>query len=194
MKRQTLQHSRGLGRVGALAALVVGLAACDEDPFVFRWDATPDTMRLYSLARPEPNLASGFTFTPPPTAFVVETPDATGSWDVALDTESGALVLKPPGALGISARGAIATLGAIPFDDVDEAPGDTLLFEVDDAVVMTLGTVYAIRTNRRPGSFGSSCVYYAKMEPLVVNVAGGVLDFRYVASPVCNNRSLVPPD
>ena len=187
----------GLPRFGAALAAIfmgIGLAACDEDPFVFRWNATPDTLRLYSLARPEPNLPSGAGFYPPPQTFLVETPDATGQWDVALDTESGALVLKPPGALGISSRGAIATLGAIPFDDVDEAPGDTLLFETNGPVVMTLGTVYAIRTNRRAGNFGSSCVYYAKLEPLVVDAVGGVLDFRYVASPVCNNRSLVPPD
>jgi hypothetical protein len=182
-----------LARLGAVAALVATLAACDEDPFVFRWDATPDTVRLYSLARPEPNLVSGFGFFER-ALLLVEQPDATGLWDVALDTENGQLVLKPPGALGISARAAIATLGAVPFDEVDEAPGDTLLYEVDDPVVMTTGTVYAIRTNRRPGSFGSTCVYYGKLEPLVVNVAGGELDFVYVRSQVCNNRSLVPPD
>jgi hypothetical protein len=177
-----------------LAGLLIGLTACDEDPFVFRWDPTPATARLYSLARPEPNLPSGFAFSPPPGAFVVETPGSTGSWDVALDTEGGALVLKPPGALGITARAAIASLGAIPFDDVDEAPEDTLVYAVDDPVMLVVGEVYVIRTNRRAGSFRSSCVYYAKMEPQVVNATAGELDFRFVASPVCNNRSLVPPD
>jgi hypothetical protein len=176
-----------------VAALLMGLTACEQDPFVFRWNATPDTVRLYSLARPEPNLVSGFGFLDR-ARILVEAPGSTGQWDVALDTENGALVLKPPGALGISARAAIATLGAVPFDDVREAPGDTLLYELDDPVVMAIGTVYAIRTNRRTGNFNSACVYYGKMEPLVVDVAAGELEFRYVRSEVCNNRSLVPPD
>jgi hypothetical protein len=186
---------RGLPRVGVLvASLVVVLTACDEDPFVFRWDATPINARLYSLRRPEPNLSSAFGFNPPPHPVVLETPGASGTWDVALDTEGAALVLKPPGALGITARAAIASLGTIPFDEVDEAPGDTLVYFLDDPVTMVVGEVYAIRTNRQAGSFGSSCVYYAKLEPLVVDVAAGQMDFRFVASPVCNNRSLVPPE
>lgn len=175
------------------AALLMGLTACEQDPFVFQWNATPDTVRLYSLARPEPNLASGFGFLER-TLILVEAPGSTGQWDVALDTENGSLVLKPPGALGISARAAIATLGSVAFDDVREAPGDTLLYELDDPVVMATGTVYAIRTNRRTGNFGSACVYYGKLEPLIVDVAAGEMEFRYVRSEVCNNRSLVPPD
>jgi hypothetical protein len=191
--RQTVSKLRGLPRLGAaLASLLVGLTACDEDPFVFRWDATPDTVRLYSLTRPEPNLASGFGFFDR-NLIRVEAPEATGTWDVALDIEGGALVLKPPGALGITARAGIASLGTIPFDDVDEAPGDTLAYELNNPVTMTVGNVYAVRTNRRAGSFGSSCVYYGKLEPVIVNLAAGELDFVYVISPVCNNRSLVPP-
>ncbi len=191
---ETVHRVRALPRVGAVtAALLMGLTACDEDPFVFRWNATPDTVRIYSLARPEPNLPSGFGFLER-SLIRVETPGATGTWDVALDTENGALVLKPPGALGITARAGIASLGAVPFDDVDVAPGDTLLYELDDPVVMETGRVYAIRTNRRTGNFGSTCVYYGKLEPLTVDATAGEMEFRYVRSEVCNNRSLVPPD
>jgi hypothetical protein len=172
---------------------MLGLAACDEDPFVFRWNATPDTVRIYSLDRPEPNLPSGFGFLD--RALVrVETPGATGVWDVALDTEGGSLVLKPPGAFGISARAGIVPMGAISFDDLDEAPADTLLYVLHDPVVMETGQVYAIRTNRRTHNFGRTCVFYGKMEPLVVDVAAGELEFRYVRSEACNDRSLVPPD
>jgi hypothetical protein len=177
----------------ALVTLVVAVAACDEDPFTFRWNATPDTVRLYSLERPEPNLVSGFGFASR-TRFAVESPNSTGLWDVALDTESGELVLKPPGALGITARAAIVPMGAIAFDDVDEAPADTALYVLNDPVPMTLGNVYVVRTNRTVGSFGSTCVYYGKLEPVVVNSAAGELDFRYVISGICNSRSLVPPD
>jgi hypothetical protein len=191
---ETLVPVRARARAAALAAaLFATLTGCDNDPFEIRWNATPDTVRLYSLARPEPNLPSGFGFFDR-ARIQVETPGATGQWDVALDTENGQLVLKPPGALGISARAAIATLGSVPFDDVDEAPGDTLLYELDDPVVMSTGTVYAIRTNRRTGNFGSTCVHYGKMEPLIVDVASGEMEFRYVRSQICNDRSLVPPD
>ncbi|MGE0159287.1 MAG: hypothetical protein AB7T31_07720 [Gemmatimonadales bacterium] len=175
-----------------LAALLVGLTAC-EDPLVFPWDDQPDTVRLFSLARPEPNLPSGFGFHDK-VRVQVEQPNATGLWDLALDTEGASLVLKPPGALGITTRAGIATLGDIPFADVTEAPGDTLLYELDGAVPVTAGTVYAIRTNRQTGSFGSTCVFYAKMQPLSIDVGGGELQFQFVSSPVCNNRSLVSPE
>jgi hypothetical protein len=177
----------------AAAIAFATLTGCEDDPYAIRLNATPDTVVLYSLARPEPNLPSAFAFFDR-ARIQVEAPGSTGQWDVALDTENGELVLKPPGALGISARAAIATLGSIPFDDVDEAPGDTLLYETDDPVVMSTGTVYAVRTNRRTGNFNATCVHYGKFEPLMVDVVGGVMEFRYVRSQVCNDRGLVPPD
>jgi hypothetical protein len=194
MCRRTGTLTSRLRCVGAaLVSLVAAVAACDEDPFTYRWNATPDTVRLYSLARPEPNLASGFGFSTRLTV-QVETPDATGTWDVALDTEGGSLVLKPPGALGITARAALVPMGAVAFDDVDEAPGNEALYVLDDPVPLTPGHVYVVRTNRQVGSFGSTCVYYGKLQPLVVNVAAGELDFHFVISGICNSRSLVPPD
>jgi len=176
-----------------VAALLVGIVACGDDPFSFNWDDTPDTVQIYSLARPELGLISGYSFVPPPTPAVVESPNATGSWDIALDTQGGQLVLLPPGALGITARARLSVLGAVDFDEIVEAPEDTLLYEDDQPVAVSAGTVYIVRTNRRPGSFGSTCVYYAKMEPVTIDVAGGVLVFRYVASPICNSRELIPP-
>jgi hypothetical protein len=191
---ETVHPVRARAWAPLLAAVAFAtLTGCEDDPFEVRWNADPDTVRLYSLARPEPNLPSGFAFFDR-TRIQVESPGSTGLWDVALDTENGELVLKPPGALGISARAAIATLGSVPFDDVDEAPGDTLLYELDDPVVMSTGTVYAIRTNRRTGNFGATCVHYGKFEPLIVDAVGGEMEFRYVRSQVCNDRGLVPPD
>jgi hypothetical protein len=177
-----------------VVALLVGLSACGDDPFAFNWRDTPDTARLYSLARPELNLESGYSFVPPPSAAVVEEPNATGSWDVAIGTQGGQLVLLPPGALGITTRARISVLGAVNFDEVVEAPEDTLLYEDDQPVPVSSGSVYVVRTNRRTGSFGMSCVYYAKVEPVTIDVAGGTLVFRYVASPICNSRALVSPE
>jgi hypothetical protein len=176
------------------AALLMGLNACSDDPFSYEWYDTPDTTVLYSMQTPiEDQLSSGFNFYER-AVVQIETPGATGNWDVALDTRNGALVLLPPGALGVTARAAVASLGAIPFGDVTEAPGDTLLYELEDPIPLTLNHVYVVRTNRRLGSFGSSCVYYAKMSPLGLDVAAGIMLFQYVASPICNNRSLLSPE
>jgi hypothetical protein len=193
------RHQRWHAPVAALAAaLLVGLAACGDDPFDFDWTNTPgvrDTVLLYSLARSELGLESGFSFVPRPATAVVEAPNATGTWDVAVDTQGGQLVLLPPGALGVTSRARILPLGPIAFEDVIEAPEDTTFYVGSDPVPLSEGSVYIVRSNRAPGSFGSSCLYYARMEPLMVDVAAGTLTFRYVANPICNSRELkYPPD
>jgi hypothetical protein len=181
-------------RFGAVvAALVVGLAACDDDPFAFRWDPAPDTVLLYSLARPELNLVSAFSFFTR-TPIRVEAAGSSGQWDAAVDTRDGAIVLLPPGALGVVGAARITTLEGLTLDDVLEAPGDTLVYVADEPVPMELGNVYVIKTNRRQGSFGTSCVYYAKMSPVEIDPAGGTLTFEFVTNPVCNSQDLIPPD
>lgn len=158
------------------------------------WFDTPDTTQLFSLRTPmELQLNAGFNFRQR-APVRIEEPGATGNWDVALDTQGGELVLLPPGALGITARAAIVSLGAMPFGDVRQAPGDTLVYNLDDPVTLTLNHVYVVRTNRQLGSFGNTCVYYAKLSPVVLDPVAGYMDFEYVASPVCNNRDLVSPD
>jgi hypothetical protein len=181
-------------RIAALAAaLAVSLTACGDDPFSFDWDDAPDTAQIYSLARPELNIPTAFSFFDG-LAYAVEVPNASGRWDLALDTQGGQLVLLPPGALGISARARVAPIPGVTYADVTQAPADTLLYEGDDPVPVEMGTVYVIRTNQRQGSFGSACTYYGKMEPVDFDVAGGSLTFRYVTSPICNSRDLVPPE
>ena len=88
----------------------------------------------------------------------------------------------------------IATLESMSLDEVTEAPSDTLLYVRDEAVPVEMGDVYIIRTNRQTGSFGRSCVYYAKVEAVSIDAVGGTLTFREVTNPVCNDRDLVPPD
>ncbi len=172
----------------------MGLNACGDDPFAYDWFDTPDTAVIFSLQTPlQQQLSSGFSFYDR-TPIRIEVAGATGSWDIALDTRNGELVVLPPGALGITARGAIASLGAVPFGDIDQAPSDTLLYEADDPIPMTLGHVYVVRTNRRAGNFGSSCVYYAKMSPTALDATAGSMFFEFVASPICNNRDLVSPN
>lgn len=175
----------------ATAVALVGVG-CDGDPFAFDWDETPDTVFLYSLARPELNLESGFAFLQG-LRVRIEDPLATGAWDAAVDTRGGELVLLPPGALGVNGTARIATIGGMALEDVTEAPADTLVYVANTPVPLAMGTIYIVKTNRQPGNFGSSCVYYAKLEPVILDVAGGTLTFRHVTNPVCNSRDLVPP-
>ena len=167
---------------------MTGLAACGADPFAFNWSDAPDTAVVYSLARPELNLPSAYNFFAG-AALPVENPSATGNWDMALDTRGGELVILPPGALGVSSRARIAALAGLDLDDVLEAPTDSMVYSVSNPVPVELGTIYVIRTGQRAGSFGTRCVYYAKMEPLTLDVANGTM-----TNPVCNDRSLVPPN
>jgi len=185
-------RSRWPAAVAAVAALLTGLGGCSGDPFAFNWNDTPDTVLLYSLARPELNLLSGFAFFQR-VPIRIESPAATGSWDAAVDTRDGDIVLLPPGALGVISTARIAVIEDVSFDDVKRAPTDTLMYIATEAVPVRMGSIYIIKTNRARGSFGSSCVYYAKLEPLVIDIAGGTLTFRYITNPICNSIDLVPP-
>jgi len=177
----------------ALGALVLaGVAGCSDNPFAYKWSDEPRTVLLYSMARPELNLVSGFNFRQS-VPVRVEAATATGYWDAAVDTRGGQIVLLPPGAFGISSTARIATLPGRTLEDVKEAPQDTAVYIAADPVAVEEGTVYIVKTNRQAGSFGTRCVYYAKMEPLVIDAAGGTLTFRYVTSPICNSLDLVPP-
>lgn len=175
-----------------VAALLLGAAGCSKDPFAFNWDDTPDTVLLYSLARPELNLVSAFDFFQG-VPVRIEGATATGTWDAAVDTEGGQIVLAPPGVFGITSTARIATLEGMGLDDVTRAPADTLVYVADARVPVRQGNVYVVKTNRSRGRFGRSCVYYAKLEPLLIDAPGGTLTFRYITNPVCNSKDLVPP-
>lgn len=184
-------------RALALALPLLGVAlvsaGCEEPLTDFEWTAFPDTVVLYSLARPELDRQSAFNFNVR-TAVRLEAPGATGQWDVALDTRGNQLVLLPPGALGIESRARVVALTGQKFDQVLEAPADTILYSANLPVPVQLGSTYVVRTDFRSTAFGSQCIYFAKLEPLKIDVAAGTMEFVYDVSPVCNDRRLVPPN
>jgi hypothetical protein len=100
---------RGTLLLSAASAFALLLASCDDDPFRIDWDAAPDTVLLYSLARPELNLPSAFNINQR-RLVLVEAPGATGTWDIAVDTQGGNLVLLTPGAMGLESRARITSL------------------------------------------------------------------------------------
>jgi hypothetical protein len=153
-----------MGRVLALVLLFPGIWACDDDPFKIRWSANPDTVLLYSLARPELNLNSGFDFVGR-RAVRIEAPSAVGS---------------------------LAPMGGMSFDEIRRAPRDTALYIGDRVVRVVPGELYVIRTRQQIGSWGTRCVYYGKLLPLEADPDNGTLTFVYDVSPVCNDRKLIP--
>jgi len=175
----------------ALVLATVAWAACGTDPFAIHWAIQPDTVTLYSLARPELGLPSGFNFYNR-RPVLVERANSTGNWDVAVGTENGAIVLLPPGALNVPGKARVAALPGTTFDEVVEAPADTTLYSAVQPVPVQMGTVYVIRTNQSVGSFGTYCVYYAKLAPVEIDATQGSLRFVFDSSPVCNDRALIP--
>lgn len=169
------------------AVLALGAVACGDDPFQVNWESQPDTVILYSLARPELGLPSAFNFNR--RQFVeIENPGATGNWDMALDTQDGELFFLMPGTMGISSRAQITSLTGLSFEEVRVAPADTTAYQGDQPVPVELGPIYVVQTDQT-----GQCVYYAKFEALEADVTLGTLRFVYDVSPVCNSRDLVPP-
>lgn len=184
-------RSRAL--LAASSALVVlAAASCGDDPFRIDWEVAPDTVLLYSLARPELNLPSAFNLNQR-RRVQIESPGATGAWDFAVDTQEGNIVLLTPGAMGLDSRARITSVTGTPFEEVRKAPADTAAYVGDQPVPVELGPIYIIQTDESVGAFGTRCVYYGKMEALEIDPVLGTLLFVYDSNPVCNSRDLVPP-
>ena len=188
---------RGRPPVAALAAaLVVGsvLAGCGDDFLTPDWDDTPDTLRLFSLALPDLNLPAAVNFHQR-TLVRIETPTASGQWDLALDTRDGELVFLVPLALNIDSRARIEPRPGAVFEDVAEAPRDTLDYaDPETAVPVDTETVYVVRTGESIGSFRRRCVYFAKLQPIEVDAVNETVTFKFIDNPICNDPRLIPPD
>jgi len=180
------------GAVVLFAVTVLGgpSLGCD-DPYALEWFEVPDTALLYTMARPELNLASAFDFLGG-IGMVVESAAATGNWDVVLDTQEGRLVLSPPGVFHIESEARISVFANTDFWDMERAPGDSTLYVTDAPVPLEMGSVYVIRTREITDYYGNTCIYHLKMEPLVLDPEKETLTFRYLLNPNCNSLRLVP--
>ncbi len=183
--------TRILRNAGVLLLLVVA-SACDDDPFALTWDNRTDTATVYSMARPETHLPSGFNFVAR-RVVLIDAPTTAGRWDWTLDTQEGELVLLPPRAIGLVSTAGIIPLPGEVFDEVAEAPQDSTRYVRDLPVPVEMGTVYVVRTHQETNSFGQRCIYYGKMEPIRQNLEEGILEFIFDANPICNERALIAP-
>jgi len=185
--------SRILAALGTWV-LVGGLVACGGGAFDPDYDARPDTVTLYSLARPELDLPSAYDFTRRRT-IDVQDPGATGNWDLVLDTRDGELAFLAPRVLGIDSDAAIARLDGRTFEEVERAPADTAVYRALEPVPVEMGTVYVVRTRLASSGFGFGlCNFFAKLEPLEIRRELQSVTFVFDANPVCDDRRLVPPD
>ena len=169
--------------------------ACGDNPFDLLWVASPTTGFVYSLARPELNLPTAYDLVFE-TQVQIQVAGATGTWDFAVDNVGDGLALLPPGVFGIESTAQITSVGsAIPFSEVARAPTDTTVYVSDEPMMMEMGTVYVMRTNRRAGAgrFGETCFFYVKLTPLAIDPEEGTLEFIFDRNPSCSDPELVPP-
>ncbi len=175
-------------------ASIAGLTGCGENIFEQKWtEAQVDTVLIYSIARPEINLPSAFDFVNRVTV-EIQLAEATGSWDVLLDTQNGQLVFVPPGALDITTDTRILALPDMDFDDVIKAPKDSTLYSASQPLVAKTNTVYVLRTHQGFNRFGLPCLHYGKFQPLEVEPALGTVRFIYDVSRLCDDLGLIPQD
>ena len=158
-----------------LLILIVALssAACDDDLGIEPWNATPDTVSLFSLSRADLiGFPSGYDFVNR-RRVEVETPGAGGNWDVALAGTGSEFMLIPAASfqgLG-SLRAGIAPIQGQAFNAVLEAPRDTASFTTQP-VRITQGGVYVVRSRRVSCGF-STGVQYGKIHVVNLDAAQG---------------------
>jgi hypothetical protein len=180
-------------RFSFILLAAISTAACDEELGLQEWDATPDTVSLYSLSRTDLlGLPSAYDFSNQ-RVVEVEAPGAGGNWDFALAGTTQLELIPAPAFEGqASARAAIAPITGQTFESLMEAPSDTSKF-TRQPVPITVGAVYAIRTRRVACGFSTS-VHYGKIKVLTADPVKGSASFSVVVNPFCNDRSFEPTD
>lgn len=171
--------------------LVLGLAAfaACSDPFGLPRASltnTVDSLGLFAL--------SG---TPvwTPSAYRVEfrqpvRTDQGTVFDFAFDMDStGEARVYPTGALGLGEASGLQ-VATEPFDSVLIAPDRG--FQLDTAVVVTVGTVVLVHSRTSTCDFGITAFYYAKLQVVAVDTAARRLDFRILVNQNCGYRGLEP--
>lgn len=115
-------------------------------------------------------------------------------WDVALRARNGSLVFLPASALGLQSRASITrAIQGETFASLVEAPGSGAFVPdsvaADQPVVVQQGAVYVIRSRNLASQFGS-CVQYAKVQPLAVDVAAGRVRLQLTTNERCSDPRL----
>lgn len=169
-------------------ALTLVLGGCDDgfEPLV--WGNFPDTVALFSLARPEyVDRPSAYDMAAE-VAVVVEQQRANpATFDVAVtEDDEGTFQLLPAGLFAdFDIRPGIFHHPSATFESLMRAPREG--FEFEQPVRADTTGVYVIRSRQAP----NGCFYYGKLEVLELDPAG-IMTIRALRNPNCSDRSLVP--
>ena len=188
----TIQSSLRAFGLAVLVSFTGALSACNDDFFNLNWSSNVDTTLIYSLDRPEINLPSAFDFTRRRTVEIHQ-PGATGEWDIMIGTEGSRLVMRVPTFYGIDSDARISVFEGMAFHQLLEAPEDTADYTAEP-VPLALGNTYVIQTRLAPDQFGQSCHFFAKMQPIAIDVQLGTLEFMFDRNPLCEDLELVPEE
>jgi hypothetical protein len=186
---------RAVRRFSALTPLLlVAVVACGDQLGRLTWDATPSTTVLYSLSRPELiGQPSAYDFVGL-RRIVVESPGATGQWDIALAEENGQFVFLTAGMFpGINDLVMIAETTHRTLAAAKQAPADTAAYS-RGPVSIREDAVYIIRTRTATCVTFGSGPYYGKFQVLSVDAALGAIELAVVRNPYCSDRALTPPE
>lgn len=181
-------------KTAAVLALALVGVGCGDDLGLGTWVALPDTSLVYSLSRPdllgEP---SAYDFVQL-RRLVLESPGATGVWDVALSEQNGEFVFIPASAFpGVTSRTGLSLTEQTDFRAFTRAPGDTASYR-NVPVVLEVGGIYVVRTRSEtcPG-FGTAS-RYAKFQVLSIHPDIGAVEIVAIRNPLCSDRNLEPPE
>jgi hypothetical protein len=108
-------------------------------------------------------------------------------WDVALRKTGGALYFRPYPGSGTQIGAGINGPTSEDFAKLKTAPSRSNYG--DTTVVVQEGKTYTVRS-RQVAEVGTVCVHYAKLSPLVANVAAGTVRIVLVSSAQCSDRRL----
>jgi hypothetical protein len=179
-------------RSALLTAAAAFAAGCNSDsPSIITWTGAADTTAIYSASRPEfAGRISGFDFT---SGFrvAIDAPGTAGNFDIALIDQGSSLALVPNGVLESKTNGAGLYAATDVFENLVEAPKDTLVYKRTGTFPLPTGQIYVIRSRDASCSGVGGGFYYSKLQVLDVNVQRGTATFRWVRNPFCDDRALV---
>lgn len=179
-----------------LLVLAVSLTACDDDPFA-RLDplVVTDTVDLVAINAPEALGPAALDITAQGGVIIggrdPSRVEHAGQWDLAVRRQDGQLVFLGPTVFGFETRaGVTRPLEGTTFDALRDVPIGAR-FVTDSAVVIQPGAVYVARSRDFVLGFFGGCVQYAKLQPLVVDVAAGAVRLQIATNERCFDTRLV---
>ncbi|MEJ2502960.1 MAG: hypothetical protein P8177_06530 [Gemmatimonadota bacterium] len=177
-----------------VAVLVSALPFVGCDEYEIALLPVVDSVRLYSLARPEyTGFYSAFDFFSP-TRVVVEQAKlgAVTDFDMAFSEMDGQFVMLPAGIFQTFdiTPGMIRIDGGVAFDEYDEAPSDG--YVTDEPVPLEVDALYVVRSRAVQLSSGP-CTRYGKFQVKTLDPEGTV-EFRFLRNNRCNDRLVTEED